>query len=443
MDLSQATLAEIARKKEQRAWYFYDWANSAFASTVLTLFLGPYLTSIAKNAAGADGMVHPFGLNVDPRAFWGYCVSLSVIGQVVVLPLVGALADYKRNKREFLAVFAYLGAIATMAMFFVQGNLYLLGGGLFIFANIAFGAANVVSNSFLSELSTPEERDAVSSRGWGFGYLGGGLLLLMNLLFFSNAEAWGFSEAFAVRVSLCSAGVWWAGFTLIPLAGLKNRGTPQELPPGESIVSVGFRQFFHTVKELRHYPQTMIYLVGYLIYNDAIQTVIALAGQFGSDELKMPMSKLTMAILMVQFVAFFGAMLFGFIASKIGARNTIMVALVIWALTLGYIYVAVKTHEEFFIMSFIVGMVMGGTQALSRSLFSLMIPVGKEAEYFSVYEISDKGTSWLGPLIFALALQSTGSYRTAILSLVVFFVIGFVLLSRVDVAKAAATARNS
>jgi UMF1 family MFS transporter len=155
------------------------------------------------------------------------------------------------------------------------------------------------------------------------------------------------------------------------------------------------------------------------------------------------MSKLTMAILMVQFVAFLGATLFGYLASRIGAQRSILIALVAWALTLGYIYVAVTTHEEFFIMSFLVGLIMGGTQALSRSLFSLMIPAGKEAEYFSVYEISDKGTSWLGPLIFALALQTTGSYRTAILSLVVFFVIGFVLLFRVDVAKAAATARNN
>ena len=441
MDLSQQTPLE--RKREQVGWYFYDWANSAFASTVLTLFLGPYLTSIARNAAGSDGFVHPFGLNIDPRAFWGYCISLSVIGQVFVLPLVGALADYKRSKRQFLALFAYLGAFATMAMFFVQGERYLLGGGLFIFANVAFGAANVISNSFLSELSTPEERDSVSSRGWGFGYLGGGLLLILNLAFFSNAEALGVTEAFAVRISLASAGLWWAGFTLIPLARLRNRGIPQELPPGENIISVGFHQFLHTVKDLRNYPQTMLFLIAYLIYNDAVQTVISLAGQFGRDELKMPMSKLTMAILMVQFVAFLGAMLFNFIASRVGTQKAILLALVIWALTLGYIFVAVKTHEEFFIMSFIVGLVMGGSQALSRSLFSLMIPVGKEAEYFSVYEISDKGTSWLGPLVFALALQTTGSYRSAILSLVVFFVVGFILLSRVDVKQAEATARNS
>ncbi len=440
MDLSQQTPLE--RKREQVGWYFYDWANSAFASTVLTLFLGPYLTSIARAAAGADGFVHPFGLSIDPRAFWGYCVSLSVIGQVFVLPLVGALADYKRSKRQFLALFAYLGAFATMAMFFVQGERYLLGGGLFIFANVAFGAANVISNSFLSELSTPEERDSVSSRGWGFGYLGGGLLLVLNLAFFSNAEALGVTEAFAVRISLASAGLWWAGFTLIPLARLRNRGIPQDLPPGENILSVGFNQFLHTVKDLRNYPQTMLFLIAYLIYNDAVQTVISLAGQFGSDELKMPMSKLTMAILMVQFVAFLGAMLFNFIASRLTTQKAILIALVIWALTLGYIFVAVKTHEEFFIMSFIVGLVMGGSQALSRSLFSLMIPVGKEAEYFSVYEISDKGTSWLGPLVFALALQTTGTYRSAILSLVVFFVIGFILLSRVDVLQAASAARG-
>lgn len=444
MEISeQAPLTGAAeRKREQRGWYFYDWANSAFASTVLTLFLGPYLTSVARAAAGPEGYLYPFGIPIDPRSFWGYCVSISVLGQVVVLPLVGSLADYGRRKREFLGVFAYLGAFATMAMFFISGDRYLFGGALFIFANITFGAANVISNSFLPEISEPSERDRVSSRGWGIGYLGGALLLVLNLIFFSNAAKWGFTEAFAVRVSLASAGVWWAGFTLIPLSRLRNRGVSHPLPPGSSLFSAGYRQFFNTISDLRHYPQTMLFLGAYLLYNDAVQTVIALAGQFGSDELKMPMSLLTMAILMVQFVAFGGAMLFGFIASRIGAKRSVLLALVVWTATLAYIYLAVRTHTEFFVMAFIVGLVMGGSQALSRSLFSRMIPIGKEAEYFSLYEVSDKGTSWMGPLVFALALQATGSYRASILSLVVFFIAGFLLLTQVNVARAEQSARS-
>lgn len=439
---AQAPLTAAERTREQRGWYFYDWANSAFASTVLTLFLGPYITAIAKAAANGNSHIYPLGIPVDPRSYWGYLVSLSVVLQVLVLPLVGSLADYGRKKRQFLGVFAYTGAFATMGLIFLAGTNYLLGGALFLAANVAFGAANVISNAFLPEISTPEERDRVSSTGWGIGYLGGGILLTLNLAFFSNAEALGVSESMAVRISLFSAGVWWALFTLIPLSRLRNRGAQRSLPPGENLFAVGFRQFAHTVKGLRLYPQTMLFLVAYLLYNDAIQTVISMAGQFGSDELKMPMAKLTMAILMVQFMAFGGALFFNWIASKAGAKRTVMAALVIWTCVLVYIYAAVSTHAEFFIMAAAVALVMGGSQALSRSLFSVMIPPGKEAEYFSVYEISDKGTSWLGPLIFGLALQHTGSYRAAAMSLAVFFVAGLLILSRVDVVRAARQAQR-
>jgi len=434
--------AQASLKREQRSWFVYDWANSAYSSAVVTLFLGPYLTAIAKAAAGPDGYIHPFGLNIDPRSLWGYLVSLSVLSQVFVLPLVGAIADYGRRKREILGALAYTGAVATMCLFFVEGSNYLLGAALFLVANLAFGASMVVYNAFLPEICAPEDRDRISSRGWGVGYLGGGVLLALNLAFLSNADALGISKGMAVRISMGSAGVWWALFTLIPMAGLKNRGVQRVLPPGQSMLRVGFRQFGNTIKNLRRYPRTLLFLAAYLTYNDAIQTVIAMAGQFGSDELKMPMEQLTLAILMVQFVAFAGALLFNWIATKITAKRAVLAALVIWTGVLAYIYLAVSTPAEFFIMAALVAVVMGGSQALSRSLFSLMIPEGKEAEYFSLYEISDKGTSWLGPLVFGLALQLTGSYRLAALSLVVFFVIGFFLLSRVDVEKAAAEAQT-
>lgn len=421
---------------QQRAWYVYDFANSAFASTVITLFLGPYLTSLAKNAAGPDGFVYPFGIPVEPRSWWGYMVALSVMTQVVVLPLAGTMADFSPNKKRLLGLCAYTGVAATLAMFTLEGARYLLGGALFLIANLAFGASIVVYNSFLPDISTPEERDTVSSRGWGLGYLGGGIVLALNLALFSNADSLGLSESMAVRISLASAGVWWGLFTIVPLIWLKNH-PPGRVDAARRSLGAGFRQLFTTVREMRRYPQTLTFLIAYLIYNDAVQAVITLSGQFGSDELKIPMGTLTLAILMVQFLAFAGALLFNVISNRIGAKQAILMSLVIWSGVILAIYVTVRTTLEFFIMAAVVAVVLGGTQALSRSLFSQMIPEGREGEYFSLYEISDKGTSWMAPLIFGLALQFTGSYRTAILSLLTFFIVGLIILSRVDVARAA------
>jgi len=423
-------------KREQRGWYMYDWANSTFATTVVTLFLGPYLTALAKAAAGPDGLIHPLGIPLDPRSWWSYLVSLSVMSQVVALPMIGTVADFSPRKKQLMALFAYAGALANVAMFFQKGDAYLAGGALFLISNLAFGASIVVYNSFLPDIAPPEDRDAVSSRGWGIGYLGGGLLLALNLALFAKSRALGLTEAMAVRINLASAGVWWALFTLIPLACLRNRLPGRVRGPGEGLTS-SFRAFAVTLREMRHYPQTLRFLLAYLIYNDAVQTVIALAAQFGSDELKLPMSDLTMVILMVQFVAFFGNLLFDRVAKWMGAKAAIIVSLLIWTGVLIAMYVSVRTRAQFFIAAAVVAIVLGGTQALSRSLFAQMIPKSREGEYYSVYEISDKGTSWLCPLLFGLALQFTGSYRLAILSLVTFFVGGLAVLATVNVRRAA------
>jgi MFS transporter, UMF1 family len=428
-------------KREQRGWYMYDFANSTFASTVLTLFLGPYLTALAKAAAGADGRVHPLGIPVDPRSWWGYLISVSVVTQVFTLPMVGTIADFSPHKKRLMALFAYTGALATVAMFFLQGDEYLLGGVLFLVANLAFGASIVVYNSFLPDIAPPEQRDAVSSTGWGIGYLGGGLLLALNLVLFTKAKALGLSESMAVRINLSSAGVWWALFSLIPLAAIRNRPPGRTRGPGEGLMKT-FREFAVTLRDMRYYPQTLRFLVAYLLYNDAVQTVIAVSAQFGSDELKIPLADLTEVILMVQFVAFFGSLVFDWLAKWIGAKDAVIVSLLIWTGVLISIYVSVRNETQFFIVAAIVGMVQGGTQALSRSLFSLMIPKGREAEYFGVYEISDKGTSWLCPLLFGLALQFTGSYRIAILSLITFFAAGLLVLLTVNVRHAAAEAAS-
>jgi MFS transporter, UMF1 family len=427
-------------RREQRGWYMYDWANSTFATTVVTLFLGPYLTALAKAGASADGRIHPLGIPVDPRSWWSYLISVSVLTQVVVLPILGTVADFSAHKKRLMGAFAFIGALATTAMFLLTGGEWLIGGLLFLAANLTFGASIVVYNSFLPDIAPPEERDAVSSKAWGIGYLGGGLLLALNLWLFARSSALGISEGLAVRINLSSAGVWWALFTLIPLWCLRDRPPGRVRKPGEGLTNT-FRAFAATLHEMRRYPQTLRFLVAYLVYNDAVQTVITLAAQFGNDELKLSMSDLTMVILMVQFVAFFGNYLFKWAAAWMGAKSAVMVSLLIWTGVLVAMYVSVRNRTQFFIAAAVVAIVLGGTQALSRSLFAQMIPKGREGEYFSVYEISDKGTSWLCPLLFGLALQFTGSYRLAILSLVTFFIGGLLLLATVNVRQAAMEAR--
>jgi UMF1 family MFS transporter len=361
---------------------------------------------------------------------------------MIFLPILGAIADSSHRKKQMLALFAYIGSFATIGLYFLQGTNYMLGGGLFVLANLTYGASLVFYNSFLPDIASAEDRDRVSSVGWAIGYLGGGLLLAINLYLFSKAESLGLTQGQAVRISLASSGAWWAAFTLIPLATLKNRLPAKQPSPGQHYIAAGFKQLRHTLSTARQYPQTLLFLIAYLLYNDGIQAVIALASVFGAEELKLDQSTLVQVILMVQFAAFFGALLFNWVAKLTGSKRAIMLSLVIWTGVLVYAYALLQTKLQFFILGAVIAIVLGGSQALSRSVYSLMIPKGKEAEYFSLYEVSDKGTSWLAPLMFGLALQFTGSYRVAILSLVVFFIVGLTLLARVNVRQAAIEAGN-
>ncbi len=428
--------------REQRGWYVYDWANSAFYTTVVAVLLGPYLTEIAKSAAAADGTVPFLGLRVAAQSVWPYSVSLSVFLQVFVLPLVGAYADYGHRKRELLGVLTAIGAAATIALYFVQGSSFMTGVLLYLAANLAYGCCITVSNSFLPEIAPPQQRDSVSARGWAIGYFGGGLLLLINLWMYANAEKLGMTAGQAVRAGLASAGVWWLVFSIIPMLTLRNRAPAKTPAPGESAIGAAVKQLLHTLSQLRRYPQTLWFLGAYLIYNDAIQTVFAMSSQFGAEELKMSTAELTQAILIVQFVAFGGAIAFNWVAGRLGSRRTIMITLAIWMFAVMLIYFWVYSVNQFYVAAAIVATVIGGSQALSRSLFSFMIPKGQEAEYYSVYEISDKGTSWLGPLFFGAALSLTHNFRIAIVSLIVFFALGLALLSKVNVRRAALEAGN-
>jgi MFS transporter, UMF1 family len=446
---STVDVGEPSTRRERVGWYFYDWANSAFSTTVVTVFLGPYLTAVAKRAAGcaaadpcANASISVLGVHIAPGALFPYTVSLSVFLQVFVLPVVGAIADRSARKKELLAVFAYIGAAATVGLLFLTGGRYLLGAGLFLLANIAFGASVVVYNSFLPQIAGPDQRDGVSSLGWAVGYLGGGLLLLVNVAAVLFKDALGLSTADVARYSIVSAGLWWAGFTTLPLLRLRNR-PPIAGPARGSVLVDGFRQLWHTMRSLKAYPLTLFFLVAYLIYNDGIQTVIALAAQYGTEELKLPDTVLAPTILMVQFLGFFGALGLGALAKRIGAWKTLVLSLVLWIVVVVVAYALPAGQVVPFVaLAAAIGVVLGGSQALSRSLFSQLIPKGREGEYFGLYEISDRGTSWLGPLLFGLAYDLTHSYRVAIISLLVFFVVGLVALLAVPMRRAVAAAGN-
>jgi UMF1 family MFS transporter len=417
-------------RREILGWTMYDWANSAFSTTVVTTFLGPYLLALAEEQGG----VRLLGRVIEPAAFFPACVSVSVALQVLFLPVLGAIADYSHLKKRLLLLFAYLGAAATVLLFFITADMVLLGGALFILANLAFGAAIVFYNAFLPEIASPDRRDAVSSRGFAMGYLGGGLLLLLNLVLLNFMD----DTALAVRLSLASAGLWWLAFTvLFPRRLLVQRQAARQLPAGESYLSHSFKQLGSTLRGLwREHPTALHYLISYLIYNDGIQTVIAVSTSFAADELEVEASTLALLVLMIQFLAVGGALLFGRIAGRIGAKRAIMISLVVWAGIVIFAYAFLYQEWQLWVLGVAVALVLGGSQALSRSLFSQMIPAGREAEYFGLYEISERGTSWIGPLVFAVAVQLTGTQRLAIVSLIIFFIAGLALLSRVDVRRA-------
>ncbi|MFD7841224.1 MFS transporter [Streptomyces sp. NPDC059761] len=434
--------AAAARKREQHGWYFYDFACSVYSSTVLTVFIGPYLTTMAEAAQDAQGYVHPLGIPVRSGSFFAYAVSMSVIVAVLAMPLVGAAADRTGRKKPLLAAAAYTGAAATTAMFLLGGDRYLLGGVLLIVANAAMSVSMVLYNSYLPQIAEPAERDTVSSRGWAFGYTAGAFVLILNLVLFQSHESFGISKDAAVRICLASAGLWWGAFAIIPLRRLRDRAVVRP-DAGHAAAGSGWKQLVATLKDMRRHPLTLSFLLAYLVYNDGIQTVISQASVYGKQELKLEDSTLITAVLLVQILAVAGAMAMGRLAVSYGAKRTILGSLVAWTVTLAAgFFLPAGAPVWFFALASMIGLVLGGSQALSRSLFSHLVPAGKEAEYFSAYEMSDRGVSWIGPLVFGLTYQVTGSYRDAIISLVVFFALGFVLLARVPVRRAVEAAGN-
>ncbi len=435
-------------RREIFGWTMYDWANSGFQTTVVTVMSGPYLTALARGDVGENGVMFDLGpFLVTAKSFFPFCIGLSVFLQALLLPVLGAVADYTNLKKPLMVFFCYAGSAATCLLYFVAGDRYLAGGLLLIVANLCFGASLVLYNAFLNDITTPDQRDKVSSRGYALGYLGGGVLLLANLALLQSAGALGISDGLAVRLSLGSAGLWWGGFSIITFRRLRTRSAATVVGASGSVLTAGIRELLASLRALRRLPQTLRYLLAYMLFNDGIQTVIAMASLFLSQELFVArglpenQSFLVGLILMIQFVAFFGAHLFERIAAFIGTKRAILLSLVLWTATVIYAYRWLQTTAQAWVMGAVIATVLGGSQALSRSLFSQMIPAGREASFFGLYEISGRGTSWIGPILFGMVAAATDSYRQALLSLIVLFLAGMIGLLLTDTDRAITQAR--
>ncbi|GAB3889050.1 MFS transporter [Kibdelosporangium lantanae] len=368
-------------RRQRLGWYGYAWASHTFEATVITVFMSRYLPSTAINAVGENGRLHVLGIPIAPGSLFTYVISLSTILLFVVLPIMGAIADRTGRKRGMLLGFGYTAAALVTCMWFVRDTDWQLGSLLLIFAYITYSAAKVVMNSLLGDLADANDRDRISSVGWASGYVGGGLLLAINFVFSFFID----DKALLARLSLGSAGLWWALFALIPVFLLRNlpRSTPERTIKG-SVLTAGFKELGDTFRKLREYPQSLLFLVAYLVYYDGISTLTALSADYGEKELKLSDTVLLSAILIVQFAAFGGALLLGKLAERWGAKRVISYSLVVWIFVVVAAYfLQAGAAIQFYALAGLLSIVMGGTQALSRSLYSNMIPKGKEAEFFS------------------------------------------------------------
>lgn len=421
-------------RRELRAWALYDWANSAFMVTIVTAVFPIYFSSVA--AADLDPAAASFRFAATTAA------ALSVVA--LLAPVLGALADVAAAKKKMLGACVGLGATATACMFFIQRGDWVLAACLFAVANIGVTSSVVFADSLLPHVARPDELDRVSTAGYALGYLGGGLLLLVNLAWIQRPDLFGLSgAALASRLSFVSVALWWAGFSIPLFRGVPEPARTLEADEraGRNPVFASIVRLVETLRELRGYRQAFLMLLAFLIYNDGIGTIIRLATTFGT-EIGLEQGDLIAAVVLVQFVGVPFAFAFGQLAARIGAKRAIFLSLVVYVV-ISVLAWGMTTAAEFYVLALLVGMVQGGSQALSRSLFASMVPRHKSAEFFGFFGVFEKFAGIVGPAVFAGMILVTGSSRGAILSIVTFFVVGGLLLSRVDVEEGQRAARRA
>jgi UMF1 family MFS transporter len=420
-------------RRDLRAWAMYDWANSAVQTTIIAAIFPIFFQKVA-----AAGMPAPVATS---RFAWASTIAILIVA--VIAPLLGAVADYAAMKKRLLAVFLAIGACATAAMFFIHRGDWLLALVLFVISNVGVAGSIVFYESLLPHLAGEDELDRVSTAGYALGYLGGGVLLAINVLMMSK-PAWFLlpNREVAVRASLASVAVWWVVFS-IPLFRQvpepPRRLERNERPEGSALLTA-LRRLAETFRELRRYRQAFMLLLAFLLYNDGIQTIIRMATTYGT-EIGIDENAMILALLITQFIGVPFGFLFGFVADKVGAKRAVFAGLAVYSVItiLGYF---MRTAAHFFALAIMVGMVQGGTQALSRSLFASMIPKHKSSEFFAFFGVFERYAGILGPAVFAWVVAHSGTSRNAILSVLAFFIFGAALLTLVDVESGRRAARE-
>ena len=397
----------------------YDWANSAFATTVMAAVLPVYYSQVAGvDLPGNTATV-----------YWGYTTAGALLISAFLAPIMGAIADYSGTKKKLLMTFAALGIFATALLYFVTTGDWLMASLFFILGNIGFATSEVFYNSLLPHIASPEKMDQVSTKGYALGYLGGGILLGINVLMIELMS----DKILATRLSFVTVSIWWAIFTIPILRNVREPKVKENIGPHINPLAGGFKRVATTFKELRSYRELFLFLVAFWIYNDGIGTIIKMATIYGA-EIGIDQTALIGALLMTQFVGIPFSFAFGRLAKYIGTKNSILLGLFVYTMiSIGGYFMETALH--FWILAFLVGTVQGGTQALSRSLFGSMLPKSKTGEFYGFYGMSSKFAGIVGPLVFAIVSQIAGSSRLSILSLIVFFILGAFLLSRVDEKK--------
>lgn len=401
----------------------YDFGNSAFATTIMAAVLPVYYANVAASGL-EEGLA---------TSYWGYSQSISVLIVAVLAPILGAISDFSASKKKFLQFFAYMGIIASILMFFIGEGDYIFASVLFIVGSIGFSGANIFYDGFLPEIAEKDEMDRVSSGGFAYGYIGGGLLLLINVIMILQPGWFGIPDTeTASRVAFATVGVWWLIFSIPLLKNIKEE-KKREIRREKSYLSIGFSRVGNTFREIRQYKQLLIFLLAFWLYNDGISTIIRMATIYGS-EIGIAQNDLIIALLITQFVGIPCTFFFGWLAGKITAKKALYITLYIYLgiVIIGYF---MTSALHFYALAVTVGLVQGGAQSLSRSIYGRMVPADKHAEFFGFYGISSKFAAVIGPFMFAFIGQITGNSRLGIISLIVFFIAGIIILRFVDIDK--------
>ena len=422
-------------RRELFGWALYDFANSTFATTILILY-SRYFAEVVAGGPDSVLRIGTWSLALPGATLYSYTVAAAMFVVAACTPVLGAAADYSGRKRSYLAAFCALGVLATALMVLVGPGDILLGAVLLLVGLVGFNSANVFYNAFLPEISTPEDIGRISGFGWGFGYLGGGALLGINLVMLGAPELLGRSEPFPIQACFLSVAVWWGGFSIPSLMWMRDRPSAAPAVTGIGYVRAGFRRVRETFRNLRRFTELPKFLAAYLVYNDGIQTVILMASIFGAEVLGMSEVDTVGLFLMIQGTALVGSTALGLVADRLGNKRTVIVTLTVWSALVVWAYflgILGNPLREFWVLGGIAGLVLGGSQAASRAIMGSMTPESHGAEFFAFYGIVGKFAAVFGPLTYGSMVALTGDVRSGILALAVFFLTGLGLLVWVDV----------